>query len=80
MKTEHATVHIFVEITKNDQKKIEFETNEVTGRQIKEKAGVSLDCDLARKERGRLVSVSNDEKIKIQNGEHFVVVSCGTVS
>jgi len=80
MKTEQATIHIFVEITKNDHKKVEFETDQVMGRQIKEAAGVPLDCDLARKEHGKLVAVGNDETITVHNGEHFIVLACGTVS
>jgi hypothetical protein len=68
-------VHIFVGKTK-----VEFDTDQVTGRQIKEKAGVPLENDLAIKRGGELVLVTNDELITIKNGEHFVDLPAGTIS
>ena len=71
----HVTIHIFVGKTK-----IEFDTDHVTGQQIKEKAGVPLDYDLAHKVHGELVQVRNDELIEIKEGEHFEALPPGTIS
>lgn len=68
-------IHIFVGKTK-----VEFDTDEVTGRQIKEKAGVPLDSDLAIKRGEELILVTNDEVITIKDGEHFVDLPAGTIS
>lgn len=80
MTTVHTSVHIFVEVTKTDHRKVEFQQDEVTGRQIKEAAKVPLDSDLARRVEGKLVLVTNDETITIKNGEHFVSLPAGTIS
>jgi len=73
-------IHIFVEVTKTDQRKIEFHQDQVTGRQIKEAAGVPLDSDLAVRREGKLDSVTNDETVTIKDGLHFVVLPSGTIS
>lgn len=80
--TEIATkvIHIFIEIDRNTRKELEFETREVTGRQIKERAGVPLDNDLARRQGQKLDLVTNDEPVTIKNGDHFVVLPPGTIS
>jgi hypothetical protein len=78
--TAQKTVHIFVEVRKGDQRKLEFEQDQVTGREIKEKAGVSLESDLGRREQGGVVLVTNDQTITIENGQHFVVLPSGTIS
>jgi hypothetical protein len=80
MKTAQETIHIFVEITKTDHRKLEFHQEQVTGRQIKEAAGVPLENDLAARREGRLVLVTNDETIEIKNGDHFVCLPPGTIS
>jgi uncharacterized protein YlzI (FlbEa/FlbD family) len=64
-------VHIVVEITETDHRKVDFHEHRVTGRQIKEAAGVPLDDDLETKEDKK--QVNNDETITITDGEHFVV-------
>jgi hypothetical protein len=74
------TVHIFVELSKTDQRKIEFDTDHVTGLQIKQKAGVPVDYDLARRQGQKLELITNDQTIEIKNGEHFVALPPGTVS
>lgn len=74
------TVHIFVEVTKTDKHKVEFQQNQVTGAQIKSAANVPLDNDLARRVEGKLVLVTNDETVTIKNGDHFVVLPAGTIS
>jgi hypothetical protein len=74
------TIHIFVEITKTDRRELTFHEREVTGREIKTAAGVVLDNDLALKEHGKLVLITNDETVTIKDGEHFVVLPSGTIS
>jgi hypothetical protein len=74
------TVHIFVELSKSDTRKIEFDTDHVTGLQIKERAGVPTDYDLARRQGQKLELVTNDQTIEIKNGEHFVALPPGTIS
>ncbi len=74
------TIHIFVEVTKTDQRKVEFQQDQVTGRQIKDAAGVPLDNDLAVRREGKLELVTNDETITIKNGLHFVALPPGTIS
>lgn len=77
---ESETIHIFVEVAKNDQRKVEFHTDKVTGLQIKEAARVPSDTDLAAKMEGKLVLVTNDETITIKDGEHFIVLPPGSIS
>ena len=74
------TVHIFVQIDKQTQVKVEFGTSEVTGQQIKEKAGVPLDNDLARRQGQKLELITNQQPITIKDGEHFVSLPPGTIS
>ena len=73
-------VYIFVELNKNDKKKIEFDTDQVTGLQIKQRAGVPADYDLARRQGKKLELVTNDQTVEIKDGEHFVALPPGTVS
>lgn len=74
------TVHIFVELNKNDKRKLEFDNDHVTGLQIKQRAGVPAENDLARRQGQKLELVTNDQTIEIRNGEHFVVLPPGTIS
>jgi hypothetical protein len=74
------TIHIFVEIDRNKQLKVEFDTDDVTGLQIKQKAGVPPDYELARVEGNRRIAVADDQLIEIKNGEHFIAVPSGNVS
>lgn len=75
------TIHILVEVeTHKPPVKVEFDTPEVTGRAIKDTAGVPLDNDLARREGQKLELVTNDELITIKNGDHFVSLPPGTIS
>jgi len=78
--TTSTIVHIFVELNKNDKRKIEFDTDRVTGLQIKEKAVVPSDFDLARRQGEKLELVTNDQTIEIKNGEQFVALPPGTIS
>lgn len=78
--SQNQVIHIFVEITKNDQRELEFTQDQVTGRQIKDAARVPLDSDLAARHEGKLDLVTNDETITIKEGEHFVVLPPGSIS
>jgi Multiubiquitin len=78
--TASTIVHIFVELNKTDKKKIEFDTDHVTGLQIKQRAGVPVDYDLARRQGQKLELVTNDQTIEIKDGEHFVALPPGTIS
>ena len=80
IETPAQVIHIFVEIDRNTQKKLDFDTDEVTGAQIKTKAGVPLEDDLARRHGQKLDLVTNEQTISIKNGEHFVVFPPGTIS
>ena len=75
------TIHVFVEVeTSKPPIKLEFDTSDVRGRDIKERAGVPLEDDLARKQGQKLELITNDQPITIVNGEHFVVFPPGTIS
>ncbi len=74
------SVHIFLEIDRTTKKKLEFETDRVSGREIKDKGGVPLDHDLAKRQGKRLELVTNDQVIEIKNGDHFVALPPGTIS
>jgi len=67
-------IHIVVEITNTDQCKLDFDQREVTGRQIKEAAKLSLDTELAVDREDGFDSIANDEKLTIRDGERFVVI------
>lgn len=78
---EPRTIRIFVEAeVHNPPVKLEFDTSQVTGRTIKDRAGVPLDNDLARREGQKLELVTNDDTITIRNGDRFVSLPPGTIS
>jgi len=79
--TTSTTIHVFVEVENNKPPvKVEFDTSEVTGRDIKTRAGVPLENDLARRQEQKLELVTNDQTITIENGDHFVSLPPGTIS
>jgi hypothetical protein len=80
LETPIKTIHIFVEIDRDTQKKVDFQQESVTGAQIKQKAGVPLDNDLAARQGQKLDLVTNEATINIKNGDHFVVFPPGTIS
>lgn len=80
MRSVATEVYIFLEIDRKKQEKLEFNTDRVTGREIKAKGGVPLQDDLARRQEGKLVLVTNDEVITIKDGDHFVALPPGTIS
>lgn len=79
--TASKTIHVFVEVENNQRPvKVEFDTTEVTGRDIKTRAGVPLENDLARRQGQKLELVTNDQTITIENGDHFIALPPGTIS
>jgi hypothetical protein len=73
----HVAIHIFVEVSKNDQRRVEFDHNPVTGQSA---AGVPLENDLGEREEGTLILITNDKEVTIKEGDHFVSLPPGTVS
>jgi hypothetical protein len=75
------TIHIFVEVENfKPPVKVEFETDDVTGAEIKNKVRVPLTDDLAKRAGDSLELVTNDEHIAIKNGDRFVALPPGTIS
>lgn len=75
------TIHVLVEVDpRKEPVRLEFDMNQVTGRVLKERAGVPLDNDLARRRDQKLELVTNDETITIANGDRFVSLPPGTIS
>ena len=74
------TIHIFVQIDKQNPVKVEFDTDHVTGAQIKAKAGVPGDYELAIVHGNKRDAVADNQVIEIREGEHFIAVPSGSVS
>src|SRR5690242_4149452 len=75
------TIRIFVEVeAQKPSVKLDFDTSEVTGRTIKDRAGVPLDNDLAKRVGQKLELVTNDDPITIKDGDHFISLPPGTIS
>lgn len=75
------TIHVFVEVEPKGQPvRLEFESDQVTGRTLKERAGVPLENDLARRHGQKLELVTNEETVTIANGDKFVSLPPGTIS
>lgn len=49
-----------------------FDTRDVTGLEIKTKAGLPSNSELYRKDDEHLTPVGNDQKVEIHDGEKFV--------
>lgn len=65
----HKKHEIFVIV--NNTRVGPFDTDEVTGAQIKQKGGFALNTELFRITEKGLVPVGNDEKIRIRENERF---------
>lgn len=59
-------VHVII-----DGKPYVFETDDVTGRKIKEKAGIPADYSLYRRRHGENEPIANDEPVELKNGDDF---------
>ena len=68
-----------VTILVND-KPVEFDTDEVTGSQIKSKAAVPVDSTLFELRDGKRIPIGDNEQVKIHGKERFLDVPGGTVS
>jgi len=73
-------IEIVVVVAKHDKRHIEFHKHHVTGLEIKTRAGVPPENDLAVKRDHKFELVTNDEDVEIHDGEHFHVFSPGTIS
>ena len=73
-------IHIFVQIDHQKEVRVEFHQDRITGREIKQKAGVPSDYELAIHRGHKLEPVRDDEVIEIHNGERFIAVPGGSVS
>ena len=74
------TVEIVVVIDKHTRRELDFNTDRATGLEIKTRAGVPLEDDLAIRHDGKLELVTNNDPITIFNHEHFFVFPPGTIS
>lgn len=63
---EHQPVTVVI----NDDR-VTFPSDDATGRQIKEKAGIPLDYSLYLRHPGDNEPISNDEPVELHEGEHF---------
>jgi hypothetical protein len=48
-----------------------FDTQEVTGRQIKEKGNIPVGFSLYRRAKGGNEPIHDDESVALRNGDHF---------
>jgi hypothetical protein len=76
---EHKEIHIIVEITRTDRRELTFHQDHVTGREIKEKAGVPPESELFANQEDEFHVVPNEETITIRNGERFAVLPHGAI-
>jgi hypothetical protein len=74
-------IHIVVEVD-GANKPVVFDHSPVTGREVREKAGAPLTDDLTRLLHGKPSggNIGLDEKVDIDNGDHFVALPTGKVS
>ena len=55
-----------------------FDTEVVTGRQIKEKASITAGFALYRRTRGGNESIHDDDSVELREGDHFFARSLGS--
>lgn len=74
-------INIIVEVN-GKNRHIQFESSRVTGRQIREKAGVPLTDDLTQLVHGKPTggNIGLDDIVEIHNGDHFIALPTGVVS
>ena len=75
VETETRTITIFV----NDRS-VQFNSDLVTGSEIKSRAGIASDSILYELRGDNRVPVGDSEQIRIHENEHFLDVPGGTVS
>ena len=74
-------IHIVVEVD-GKNRPVTLRKAETTGREIRAAAGAPLTDDLTRVIHGKPSggNIELDEKVKVQNGDHFLAIPTGTVS
>ena len=74
-------INIVVEVNGRDHH-VRLDSSPVTGRQIREAAGVPLTDDLTRLLHGKPSggNIGLDELVEIRDGNHFIALPTGTVS
>lgn len=74
-------INIVVEVNGRN-KHVRFDFSPVTGRQIRDGAGVPLTDDLTRLVQGKPSggNIGLDDSVEIHNGDHFIALPTGTVS
>jgi len=77
--SQNKTIHIIVEISRNDRRELTFNHERVAGKQIKEAAGVPLHEELFGIRDEKFQPVGNEETITIREGEHFVAIPHGAI-
>lgn len=65
-KKEHREVHVFI-----NENPYSFESDDVTGRQIKDKAGIPEDHSLYLRQDGSDKLIRDDEHVQLEDDEHF---------
>ena len=75
------SINIVVEVNGRKQH-VRFESSPVTGRQIREAAGVPPTDDLTRLIHGKPSggNIGLEDLVDIHNGDHFIALPTGTVS
>lgn len=73
-------VHIFIKIDHQKEVRVEFHKDRVTGAEIKAKANVPSDYELAIVRGHKHEAVADNQEIEIKDGEHFIAVPGGSVS
>lgn len=73
-------IHIFVTIGQKPPLRLTFQTEIATGLQIKEKAGFGTNDGLYEREHGDAVEITDETKVELKDGLHFVVIPNGRVS
>ena len=65
-KKDHGEIVVFI-----DGKLFQFESDDVTGRQIKEKAQIPDNYSLYLRQEGSNEPIADDERVELHHGEHF---------
>jgi hypothetical protein len=81
--TQSATHPINITVEVNGKNKhVQFDHSPVTGREIRDSAGVSASDDLTRLIHGKPSggNIGPDDVVEIKNGDHFIALPTGTVS
>ncbi len=78
--TQHQKViHVFVK-RGQEQVKLEFESTQATGLEIKTRAGGGVQDGLYFSEDGKNQEVADDQVVTLHDGMHFVLIPNGKVS